>query len=294
MGRSVSLVLSGGGARGIAHIGVLEVLLERGYHIQSIAGTSMGALVGGVYATGNLPAFRQWLCNLDLVKVLGLIDFALLTPGLLKGDRLFQQLSEFMPDTLIESLPLHYAAVATDLAAREEVVFREGSLFEAVRASIAIPTVFTPVQSQNRILVDGGVLNNIPVNQVHRQEGDLLVVVDVNAEIPAEPVAASSTIPQERLENYRRKLQEFNAYLHRVWPRERPDRLGYFDLITQTISLMTNHMAQLMLQQYKPDVLIQVSRDACGLFDFLRAEDLIAWGRQAAERSLQQKGLMPA
>ncbi len=151
------MVLSGGGARGIAHIGVVEELEKRGFEIRSIAGTSMGALVGGIYAVGKLQEFKNWLYTLDKLDVFKLIDFTLSSQGLIKGDRVFKKMKEFIPDKNIEDLKIHYAATATDIINNKEVVFNQGSIYDAIRASVAIPTVITPVKQDDTLLVDGGV-----------------------------------------------------------------------------------------------------------------------------------------
>jgi len=184
MRKKVALVLSGGGARRIAHIGAIEELLSQGYEIKSISGTSMGSVVGGVYALGMLEEFKQWMISLDRMKVFHLVDFTLSKQGLIKGDKVLNAMKEFIPDTNIEDLSIPYAAVAVDLNKKEEVVFTSGSLYEAIRASISIPTLFTPVESGDALLVDGGVLNNIPVDHVKRSRRDILVVVNVNANTP--------------------------------------------------------------------------------------------------------------
>ena len=166
---NVALVLSSGGARGLAHIGAIEELESRGYTISSIAGCSMGALVGGVYAAGKLEEFREWMKTIDKKKMLELTDFSLSINHLVKGKRIIDAIMEFVPDINIEDLPLPYCAVATDLKDGREVVFNKGSLFEAIRASISLPSFYEPVQRDGMILVDGGVINPIPLNRVKRQ-----------------------------------------------------------------------------------------------------------------------------
>ena len=178
--RDVALVLSSGGARGLAHIGAIEELLNEGYHITSIAGCSMGALIGGVYAAGKLEDFREWMKTIDRKKMLELTDFSFSLNHLVKGSRIIEAIMEFVPDVPIEELPIPYCAVATDWISGKEVVFRKGSLFEAIRASISLPTFYEPVRRDGMILIDGGVTNPIPLNRVERHEGDLLVGIDVS------------------------------------------------------------------------------------------------------------------
>ena len=178
--KNVALALSSGGARGLAHIGAIEELEARGYRIGSIAGCSMGALIGGVYAAGKLTEFREWMKTIDRKKMLELMDFSLSLNHLVKGNRIIEAIMEFVPDVAIEDLPIPYCAVAADLKAGKEVVFNKGSLFEAIRASISLPSFYAPVERDNMILIDGGVINPIPLNRAKRQVGDILVGIDVS------------------------------------------------------------------------------------------------------------------
>ena len=286
MKQKAALVLSGGGARGIAHIGVIEELVKSGYEITSIAGTSMGSLVGGIYALGMIGQFRDWIYTLDKRKVFGLVDFALSKQGLIKGDKVFRKMKDFIPDTLIENLPIPYVAVAVDLLKKEEVVFRKGSLYEAIRASVAIPSVLTPVKTGERMLVDGGVMNNIPINHIQRTDGDILVAVNVNAEIPANKPHVTEEEGARRQHVYREKISDFRGHLARESSVSHEEKMGYFSLITRTLDLMTMHMADLSLQNHAPDILINVSRDSCHMYDFYRAEEMVETGRQAARDTL--------
>jgi NTE family protein len=181
---TVSLVLGSGGARGYAHIGAIEELLAQGYDIRCIAGSSMGALIGGVYAAGKLDGYRDWAKALQRFDVLRLLDWTFSGGGLIKGDRIIDKLKDLIGEVNIEDLPLSYTAVAVDLMAQREVWFSRGSLFEAIRASIAIPTVFRPHHYQGRMLVDGGLLNPVPITPTLRDLTDCTIAVDVNA--PAE------------------------------------------------------------------------------------------------------------
>ncbi|MCK5138137.1 MAG: patatin-like phospholipase family protein [Bacteroidales bacterium] len=286
MKQKVALVLSGGGARGIAHIGVIEELEKQDYEITSIAGTSMGSLVGGVYALRKLEEFKLWICTLDKRKVFSLVDFALSKQGMIKGDRVLKKMKDFIPDTNIEDLSIPYVAVAADLLHKEEVAFSDGSIYEAIRASISIPTVLTPVKTEDRLLVDGGVMNNIPINQVKRTAGDLLVVVNVNANIPTSSPQLSIEESKKTQSTYQNKRKEFYNHLKKINPLGHEEKLGYFTLITKTLDLMTDHMSQMTLSRFSPDILINVSRDSCTIYDFYKAEEMIEIGRQAALTSI--------
>ena len=287
MKQKIALVLSGGGARGIAHIGAIEELERQGYEISSIAGTSMGAVVGGVYAQGKLEEFKDWMLSLDRKKAFSLVDFTLSRQGLIKGDKVFNAMQDFMPDTDIRDLKIPYAAVAVDLNKMDEVVFRSGSLYEAIRASVSIPTVLTPVERGDALLVDGGVMNNIPVDVVQRHRRDKLVVVNVNANIPKSEIVTSSNEAEESSSIYNKKIKEFQAHLKKILPGKDDDDLGYFDLISRTISSMIYHNAQVNLEKYNPDILIEVSRHSCGTYDFFKADELIEIGSMAAGMALK-------
>ncbi|WP_295676466.1 patatin-like phospholipase family protein [uncultured Mucilaginibacter sp.] len=292
MKQKAALVLSGGGARGIAHIGVIEELVKKGFDITSIAGTSMGAVVGGVYALGKLEEYKNWLYTLDKIKLFSLVDFTLSSQGLVKGDKLLNSVKTFIPDANIEDLDIPYAAVAADIIHKKEVVFTTGSLFEAIRASMAIPTVFTPVKFEDGLLIDGGIINNMPINRIKRTPGDILIAVNVNADIPVEkpPIAKTETVAIQS--TYQKKLKDFYNQLHILHPSGNEEKsngeekLGYFNLINKTLSFMTYHITQMTLDNYTPDILVDVSRHACGTFDFYRAEEMVEVGRYAAIKCL--------
>lgn len=284
MKKNVALVLSGGGARGFAHIGAIEEIESHGYTIHSIAGTSMGALVGGVYATGKMNEFKEWVFNLDKQDILKFLDFSFSKQGLIKGDKVLKKMKEFIPDANIEDLRIKYTATAFDLARHKEVVFRTGSLYDAIRASIAIPTVFTPVINGDMVLVDGGVVNNIPIHNAIRTDNDVLVAVYVNADIPVRQV----NLPEKEKKQviYIQKINEFKKSLQKSEPTEKRKKLHYFNLMNDTIAAVTNQLALMIMKDAPPDVLIEVAKRSCGTFDFYKAEELVEMGRSAAREEL--------
>jgi NTE family protein len=288
MNKKIALVLSGGGARGIAHIGVIEELEKRGYEINSIAGTSMGALIGGMYAAGKLEEYRKWMCSLDKMKVFSLVDFTFSADGIVKGDKVLKAIKEFVPDTNIEDLKIAYSATAADIENHREIVYRSGSLYEAIRASIAIPMVITPVIKDNAIIVDGGVVNNLPISNVKRSKGDLLVAVYVNANVPPVKLKVSKKEEKEKKSVYLKKLNEFYEQLNIISPKPKKEKLGYFTLIDKTIVSASLQMVQLTIEKYPPDILVNISRDTCGTYDFYRAEELVEIGRQSAIKTLDE------
>ena len=287
MKQKVSLVLSGGGARGIAHIGVIEELERQGFEIFAVSGTSMGALIGGVYALGKMEAYKEWLLTLDKKKVFSLVDFTLSSAGLVKGDKVFNKMKEFIPDANIEDLRIHYVAVATDILNKKEVVFNKGSIFESIRASIAIPTVFTPVKTGNGLLIDGGVINNIPICHAKRIPGDILIAVDVNADIPVYKPKTLKQESEEKQSVYQKKIKDFYGQLRKIYPSSHEENLGYFNLVNKAINLMTARMTEMSLENHAPDILIRVSSDSCSTYDFFKAEEMVEIGRHAASESLK-------
>lgn len=284
MAKNVALVLSSGGARGFAHIGVINVLLSQGYNITSIAGTSMGALVGGIYATGQLPEFEQWVKALDLREVIRLTDFSISKKGLIKGIKIFDKIKEFIPDREIEDLLVPFCAVATDIIRGKEVVFAKGSLYEAVRASVSIPTVFQPHKYNESYFVDGGVLNPLPVNRVKRHPDDILVVVDVNAVSPVE----KEFVRKETYKEYKYfpQILNLNRKLRNPIPRNKADDLGLFNLTSKSISLMITRISELTLENNKPDILISLSHEAFGVYDFYKATEIIKRGEMLTEKAI--------
>jgi NTE family protein len=279
-GRNVALVLSSGGARGLAHIGAIEELLAQGYHITSIAGCSMGALIGGVYAAGKLEDFREWMKTIDRKKMLDLTDFSFSLNHLVKGSRIIEAIMEFVPDMPIEDLPIPYCAVATDWISGQEVVFRKGSLFEAIRASISLPTFYEPVRRDGMILIDGGVTNPIPLNRVERREGDLLIGIDVSGH----DYKAQWDIQQELQEKRKRSTSLSQQILNRLLP----DNLdfNYYTMLSRVSSLMIRQNSLLMAQLTKPDVLVDIQMARYGGFDYDKSEKLIAIGRQKTRQAL--------
>lgn len=284
--KKIALVLSGGGARGIAHIGVIDELENRGYEITAVAGTSMGSLIGGVYAMGKLREFEDWIVHLDKKGIFHLVDFTLSSQGLIKGDRVLNKIKEIVGEGKIEELPIPYAAVATDIKNQSEVVFNNGSLFDAIRASISIPTVFTPVAMNDQLLVDGGLLNNLPNNHVDRSKSDLLFSVNVNANIPVLDLEKDKAAKEVEENHYVTRLKEFLGHLDIFSSEKHEEHFGYFNLINRTISMMIDNNAQINLKNYPPDVLFEISRDTADTYDFFKAKTLVETGRKVAQQVL--------
>jgi NTE family protein len=285
---TVSLVLGSGGARGLAHIGIIQWLTENGYSIRSISGTSIGALIGGIYATSKLEVYAEWVLALERLHVLRLLDPALGRPGIFKGERIISVLRDLIGDCDIEELPISFTAVATDLDSGQEVWLRSGNLFDAIRASIATPMVFTPVRYGERTLLDGAVVNPVPVAPTLDDATDLTIAVGLSG--PAEtrpPAPVSRSLIGDN--SYRRRIARF---VESVRPARNPKESsrGLLDVAFSSMQAMQDTISQLRLSAYSPDVLIEIPRNACGFFEFWRAEELIALGRDSAARAFEQDG----
>ena len=286
--RPISLVLGSGGARGLAHIGVIQWLTENGYDIRSIAGTSMGALVGGIHAAGKLDVYTRWVLALERMHVLRLLDPTMGRAGIFKGERIISALRELIGDCEIDALPISFTAVATDLASGQEAWLRTGSLFDAIRASIATPMVFTPFKSGERTLIDGAVVNPVPVAPTLDDTTEMTIAVDLSGpaeQIPAQPIKPSPIDDS----SYRRRILKFVETMRPPRGHNEPS-LGLLDVAFSAMQAMQDTIAHLRLSRDAPDVMVEIPRNACGFFEFWRAEELIALGRERAAQALARTG----
>jgi NTE family protein len=287
---TVSLVLGSGGARGLAHIGVIQWLIENGYVIRSISGTSMGALVGGIYATSKLEVYAEWVLALERMHVLRLLDPTIGRPGIFKGERIISVLRDLIGDCDIEELPIAFTAVATDLDSGEEVWLRSGRLFDAIRASIATPMVFTPVKHGQRTLIDGAVVNPVPIAPSLGDNTDLTIAVDLSGVLEFRPVTpVGPSLGGDS--SYRKRILKFVESVRPAREHKEPSR-GILDVAFTAMQTMQDTIAHLKLSAYSPDVIVEIPRNACGFFEFWRAEELIALGRERAARALARARLL--
>lgn len=297
--KKVHLVLGSGGARGVAHIGVIEVLEETGHEIVSVTGCSMGAVVGGMYAAGHLGTYRDWMLTLTKTMVFRIMDFTLARQGFLKGERIFNILQEVTGPQLIEQLKIPFTAVATDMVQNREVHYRSGDLYKAFRASIAIPGVFTPVMENGQFLVDGGVLNPLPLNLVEKGEEEWVVAVNLNGAAVMAPVPTDVEEEQEEV----RLLWKWLSPIMEDTKKEQKEVLPAAAYSLRELLLSSYHMTQdrltdLMLQAYPPDVLVEIPRNTCSTFEFYKAKSLVEQGREACRKALEaarnEEGILAA
>jgi NTE family protein len=274
----------------MAHIGVIEALENKGYPIAEVVGCSMGGVVGGLYASGHLPAYREWLENLSRADILKLMDFTITKRGFLRGERVFNTILEMTGRHRIEELPMPFATVATDVATGEEVIFREGDLFEALRATVSIPGLFMPVEQGGRQLIDGGVINPLPLNLLQQRAHNLVVAVDINAPSPLRAMAKPS--PRNWLNlNWpwrREESKEEDSPEEKPAEEEPSGQSNVVDVLQISYDHMQNRLIRMMEQAYPPQVLVEVPRNTCGMFEFHRAAEVIEAGREKMDAALTQ------
>lgn len=294
-GRTISLVLGSGGARGLAHIGVIRVLERLGWRIGAIAGSSMGALIGGFYAAGKLDDYTEWVQELTEFNVLRYLDVAWGGAGMLKGEMLMQTLQEFVGRHRIEDLPIPLTIVATDVLARKEVWLRRGDLFDAIRASIAVPTVFTPHPVGGRPLLDGAILNPVPIAPTLQDPTDAIIAVSLSG-VPrrSDGVDLCAEDPSLRPRNrYRRRIESFIDQLQERLGIDNDGhdggpQLSLTDAALLSLEAMQASVARCMLAAYPPDLLIEIPIDTCAAHEFYRAGEVIRAGEYWAEQALQR------
>lgn len=320
--QDVALVLSSGGPRGFAYIGAIEELERRGYNITSIAGTSMGSLIGGIYATGKLDELKEWLFELNAWKVFDLMDLSISKNHIVKGDKIISAIKEIVPDVDIKDLKIPFKAVATDLYTGEEIVYTEGKLFEAIRASISIPSLFRPVKQGLRTLIDGGIVNTLPISQVDRNGKDILIAFDVNdVDVTQmhEAIVQRYRDEQERLSQEKARKEDNKLLLDSIRNNdsltfsERMKLVGiyskkiiaqslasegasefelgdsYYSILDRTFSLMNHTISELTLQLYKPDIVVRMPFDAYGeISDYAKAKEISKAGRELMREALDK------
>ena len=262
--QSVSLVLGSGGARGMAHIGIIQWLQENNYTIQSVAGSSIGAVVGGIFAAGKLEAYTEWVTALSRTDVLMLLDFSFSWAGLFKGERIIELLRELVGEYNIEDLPISFTAVATDVIAGKEIWLNRGPLFDAIRASFAIPTLFTPHAYLGRKLLDGGLLNPVPIAPTLNDLTDLTIAVNLNGNAEPQPeVSVEEPVPKGKESHYKQRIRKF---IEELSPRKRDKNhdWGFIEVIHHSLEVMQNTISRMKLAAYSPDVIIDIPKNACG------------------------------
>jgi len=317
---TVALVLGSGGARGYTHIGVIDVLEEHGYEVVAVSGCSMGAIVGGLYAANKLDAFRQWAVSLNYVDVLKLVDFSFISNGAIRGNKVFNQVRNILSDgkdgdLQIEKLPIPFTAVATDITNSKEVWFQTGSLEKAIRASSAIPSIIKPVRYDEKMYVDGGVLNPLPIAPCVSAHADHIIAVDLNTEAPMPDIDLwlSENTPSELRKPESGEAEKgdwFDSMVNKAsrWIDDKLDdrakkqagvlntastdeevkeSFGMFGTLYKMFDTMQAQISQYKTAGYPPDLLIRVPYDCCETYEFYRAQEMIDLGRYIGEQAIQ-------
>lgn len=290
----IGLALGGGSARGWAHIGVIRTLAEAGIVPDLVCGTSIGALVGAAYVDGDLDRLEQWAKSLTLQTVVGFLDFSL-GGGLIKGEKLIEFFRSQIVDVPISELPLPFAAVATDLHTGREAWLQEGMVSDAVRTSIALPGLFTPVEHEGRWLVDGGLVNPVPVSLCRAMGADLVIAVDLNSDIVGKhlrkaraPKTAAPVNPEGVGETMLARIQSGMATLGIASPKTPDNRPSMLEVLASSINIMQERITRSRLAGDPADVLITPRLAEFGLMEFHRAAVAIEMGSRATKPVLQQ------
>ena len=310
----VALSLGSGGARGYAHIGVINELRDRGHEIVGVAGSSMGALVGGLEAAGKLDEYATWASSLTQGAVLRLLDPSLISAGVLRAGKILDAVREILGEVVIEDLPIPYTAVTTDLIAGRSVWLQRGPVDDAIRASIAIPGLIKPYLLDGRLLADGGILDPLPMAPIAAVNADLTIAVSLSGGDPTRPGAAPEPRPTAELLN--RMWRSTTALLDTTTARtlldtptarsvldrftndvidpDDPDtsvpRLGSFEVMNRTIDIAQSALMRHTMAAYPPDVLIEVPRTTCRSLEFHRADEVIEVGQELAAAALDALG----
>jgi NTE family protein len=298
--KTVSVALGSGGARGLAHIGVLQVLKENDFNISGVAGSSMGACVGGIYCADKLDTFTDWVLTLNRRETIRLMDFTMSTQGVIKGQRVLDHLKELLGEIRLEDFDIPFTAVATDVKTKQEVWMRNGDLYSVIRASSSIPTLMMPSKLGDRILIDGGVLNPLPLEPLVPKSSDLLVAVNINANPDGH--VRYSHVDVSKHTNEEHSEEETSAYTTRMvntvksWlnmsksektDSEQNTTLNYLGMLNKTYDFMQDRLCEQSIEIHKPDIIVNIPRHVGTTLEFYRAEELVEEGRVAAQKAIQ-------
>lgn len=280
MTKTVSLVLGSGGARGLAHIGVINWLEQNNYQIQSISGCSIGAVVGGIYAAGKLDEYEYWARAITDIDIIKLMDLSWSKGGILKGDKIINTLIELVGDQDIESLPIKFTAVAADIVNEKEIWINKGSLFNAIRASISLPLLITPHEYKGVKLIDGGVLNPVPIAPTFGDDTQITIAVNLGG--PIEKSQQAIEPPTQRFNNLSTFHEKINYFIKRLTSDDEKSKdsedWGLYDVANQAFDAMQSTIARQKLAAYPPDYTIEIPRNSCGILEFDRAKEMIDIG----------------
>jgi NTE family protein len=279
---TVALALGSGGARGYAHIGAIQEIEARGFKIVSISGTSMGAMVGGLYCANKLEEFTAWVSGLKQTDVIRLLDPSFSAPGAIKAEKVMSKVRGMLGKIRIEELPIPFTAVATDLLQAKEVWFQSGPLDSAIRASIAIPSLISSVTVGGRLMVDGGLLNPLPIAPLASAKADLVIAISLSAPGKNSPVANPAIISSDKRIN---RSDPDTQQLAKI-----PKGFSTFEIMERSIETMQSLITRFRTAGYPPDVLVDVPIDSIGMLDFHRAKEQIELGQKLTAKAFENSG----
>ena len=286
MAKTISLVLGSGGARGLVHVGVIRWLIEHGYEIKSISGCSIGALIGGVYAAGKLDEFEEWITSIEQSDMTMLLDFSWQSSGMFKGDKIIDSLRQLIGEIAIEELPIPYTAVAANVAEEKEIWLKSGSLFDAIRASISLPLFFTPHVINGEELIDGGVLNPVPIAPTFGDNTDVTIAVNLGGEPELLKQEVTPVSLPTKESNLHDKVAHFIDNLGNNVKSKMSFNFAAYDIANQAFDAMQSTIARQKLAAYPADITLEVPRNACGTLEFERSKEMIDRGYHLAQATL--------
>lgn len=303
----IGLALGSGSARGLAHLGVIQALKDADVEIDCVAGSGTGALIGAIHAAGKLAAFNSLFKRLDLKKAISSFGVALPKSGLIDGDRASEVMRTYIPASSIETLPISFAAVATDLVSGQEIVITHGDLNDAVRASLSVPGIFTPVRRHGRLLVDGSLANPVPVSAARRMGADVVIGVDLNSDMVTrniEPLLQNKHAILEQTDlgswagGYLQILKDIRTWLRsqdlpgavllRNWTPNEEGLPNLFEVLLASINITETHITQTRLKLDQPDMLIRPPLGHIHFLEFGSGEEIIEIGYQSTLRQLTE------
>ena len=286
MAKTISLVLGSGGARGLVHVGIIRWLMEHGYQIKSISGCSIGALIGGVYAAGKLDEFEEWVTSIDQSDMAMMLDFSWQSSGIFKGDKIIDTLRGLIGEISIEDLPIPYTAVAANVADEKEVWLQSGSLFDAIRASISLPLFFTPHVINGEALIDGGVLNPVPIAPTFGDKTDFTLAVNLGGEPEMLQQEVTPVSLPTKESNLHEKVVHFIDNLGSSVKSKMSFNFAAYDIANQAFDAMQSTIARQKLAAYPADITLEIPRNACGTLEFDRSQEMIDRGYHLAQAKL--------
>lgn len=288
----LGVALGSGSARGWSHIGVLNALADMGIRPQVIAGCSIGALVGAAYADRQEQLLERWVRSLTWRDIVGFVDLSVVPGGLIQGDKLLEFARKQTPDTTIEDLPIPFGAVATELATGREVWIREGKVLDAVRASISLPGLFRPVKRDGIWMVDGGLVDPVPVSLCRAMGADVVIAVNLNSDIVGKHLSARKEQDEQQIDlwdrisdSFKQKLNDRKKELLQQWLGENHDAPGAYEVLSTSLNIMQDRITRSRLAGEPPDLLLEPKLAHIGLMDFDRADEAIAEGVACVERA---------